>query len=65
MDIMKILFKLGYSDDVPMPDISTKEKAQKYIGLDMQAENAAKEVFLKTMLPQWREEAKANKLLTE
>ena len=65
MDIMKILFKLGYSGDVPMPDISTKEKAQKYIGLDMQTENEAKEAFLKTVIPQWREEAKANKLLTE
>lgn len=65
MDIMKVLFKLGYSSDVPMPDISTKEKAQKFIGLDMQAENKAKEAFLKTVLPQWREEAKANKLLTE
>lgn len=65
MDIMKILFKLGYSGDVPMPDISTKEKAQKYIGLDIQTENEAKEAFLKTVIPQWREEAKANKLLTE
>ena len=65
MDIMKVLFKLGYSGDVPMPDISTKEKAQRYIGLDMKAENEAKEIFLKTVVPQWREEAKANKLLTE
>lgn len=65
MDIMKILFKLGYSGDVPMPDISTKEKAQMYIGLDIQTENEAKEAFLKTVIPQWREEAKANKLLTE
>lgn len=48
-----------------MPDISTKEKAQKYIGLDIQTENEAKEAFLKTVIPQWREEAKANKLLTE
>ena len=48
-----------------MPDISTKEKAQRYIGLDMKAENEAKEIFLKTVVPQWREEAKANKLLTE
>lgn len=65
MAIMKILVKLGYTKDVPMPDISTKEKAQKYIGLDMVAENAAKEEFLKTVLPQWLEEAKANKRLIE
>ena len=31
----KVLAKLGYTDDVPMPDFSTKEKAQQYIGLDI------------------------------
>ena len=39
----KVLAKLGYTDDVPMPDFSTKEKAQQYIGLDMAAERTAKE----------------------
>ena len=31
--IAKVLAKHGFTDNVPMPDISTKEKAQKYIGL--------------------------------
>lgn len=35
--------EIGFTDDVPMPDFSTKEKAQQYIGLDMAAERTAKE----------------------
>ncbi len=42
---IKVLAKHGYTEDVPMPDISTKAKAQEYIGLDMDAERAAKEKF--------------------
>ena len=41
--VSKVLAKHGYTEDVPMPDISTKAKAQEYIGLDMDAERAAKE----------------------
>ena len=48
-----------------MPDISTKEKAQKYIGLDMKSELAAKDEFLKTVIPEWTKEAKANKRFIE
>ena len=47
----------------PMPDISTKDKAQEYIGLDMDAERAAKDNFLKTTAPAWLEKAKANNRL--
>ena len=44
--VSKVLAKHGYTEDVPMPDtISTKAKAQEYIGLDMDAERAAKEKF--------------------
>lgn len=42
-----------------MPDISTKEKAQKFIGLDIAKEKAAKQQFLKTTVPQWIKKAKA------
>lgn len=58
--VSRVLAKHGFTDDVPMPDISTKEKAQQYIGLDMDAERAAKEKFLKTTVPAWLEKAKAN-----
>ncbi len=63
--VSKVLAKLGYTDDVPMPDISTKEKAQQYIGLDMAVERQAKEKFLNTVVPEWIKEAKANKRLAE
>ncbi len=58
--ITKVLAKHGYTDEVPMPDISTKEKAQKYIGLDIPAEKAAKTKFLETVVPKWVDEAKKN-----
>ena len=61
--ISKVLAKHGYTDNVPMPDISTKDKAQEYIGLDMDAERAAKDKFLKTTVPAWLEKAKANNRL--
>lgn len=61
MAIRKILTMHGYTDDVPMPDISTKEKAQQYIGLDIPAEKAAKDKFLKETVPAWLQEAKAKR----
>jgi nitrite reductase (cytochrome c-552) len=44
---------LGRNQEVPYPDISTKEKAQEFIGLDMKKHNADKKVFLETVLPEW------------
>lgn len=59
----KVLAKLGFTDDVPMPDISSKEKAQKYIGLDIPAERVAKQKFMKEVVPQWIQQAKDKKRL--
>ena len=61
MAIAKVLMRYGYSDDVPLPDISTKQKAQQYIGLDISTEKVAKEKFLKEVVPMWIQEAKENK----
>lgn len=41
-----------------MPDISTKEKAQKFIGLDMKKLHAEKERFLNTVVTEWDKKAK-------
>ena len=60
MSLTKVLASLGYNREVSMPDISTKAKAQKYIGLDMISENEEKQKFLETVIPQWTKEAKAN-----
>lgn len=60
MAIGKILVSHGYTEDVPMPDLSTKDKAQQYIGLDMAAEKEAKARFLKEVVPEWLKKAKAS-----
>lgn len=65
MIIRDVLDKHGYDREVPIPDLSTKEKAQKYVGLDIRSEMAAKDEFLKTVIPEWIEEAKANKRFIE
>ncbi len=58
--IAKVLAKHGFTGDVPMPDISTKEKAQAYIGLDMSKLKSQKNMFLDAVVPKWIETAKKN-----
>nr|WP_319401263.1 ammonia-forming cytochrome c nitrite reductase [uncultured Carboxylicivirga sp.] len=55
--LTRLLADLGHNKEVEMPDISTKAKAQKYIGLDMAKLNADKAEFLETVVPKWLEEA--------
>lgn len=57
LEVQRVLFSHGVTD-VPMPDISTKAKAQEYIGLDMKKEIEKKENWKKTVVPKWLEEAK-------
>lgn len=52
IQIMRVLAQLGYTQDVPMPDIFTRAEAQQYIGLDMEAGQQAKQRFLETVIPQ-------------
>lgn len=56
--VARVLSDLGYNQPVPMPDISTKEKAQKFIGLDMEKLHREKAEFKKNLLPKWMEAAK-------
>lgn len=63
LKIQKVLFAHGVTTDVQVPDISTKAKAQAYIGLDMQKENENKAKWIQTVIPKWLEKAKANKRL--
>jgi len=55
--LARLLADLGFNEEVPYPDISTKAKAQKFIGLDMDKLNADKQEFLKTVLPEWLKQA--------
>ena len=63
--IYKVLAKHGFTGDVPMPDISTKAKAQAYIGLDMPTLVAKKKRFLDEIVPKWIDDAKKNGKLIE
>lgn len=63
--ISKILAKHGFIGDVPMHDISTKEKAQAYIGLNMPELKKKKASFLETIAPAWIKSAKEKGKLIE
>lgn len=56
--LARLLADLGYTDEVPYPDISTKAKAQAFAGLDMEKLEKEKAVFKENIIPKWLEEAK-------
>ena len=63
--IAKVLARHGFTGDVPMPDISSKEKAWAYIGLDGKKLQSDKAAFLNTVVPKWVQSAKAQGKLIE
>jgi len=58
LELARLLAKKGITDPVPMPDISTKALAQKYIGFDAATAKAEKKVFLEKVVPEWLAKAK-------
>jgi len=58
LELARVLATLGHNDEVPYPDISTKEKAQAFIGLDMEELNSEKEEFLDEEIEEWMKVAK-------
>ncbi|HRW63181.1 MAG TPA: ammonia-forming cytochrome c nitrite reductase [Bacteroidales bacterium] len=57
LKLARILADLGYNKEVPLPDISTKAKAQEFIGLNMDKLYSDKQRFLKEVAPVWDEKA--------
>jgi nitrite reductase (cytochrome c-552) len=55
--LAKLLTSKGVNK-IDYPDISTKTKAQKYIGLDIDKLKKEKQEFLKTVVPEWVKKAK-------
>ena len=51
--LVRILASHGVNKPIDMPDISTKAKAQKYIGLDMEKLYKEKQEFLEKVVPEW------------
>ena len=56
--LARLLANLGHNKEVAYPDIETKEKAQKFIGLNADKLNSDKQQFLDEIVPKWLEEAK-------
>ena len=63
--LARLLATKGITHEIQIPDISTKEKAQKAIGLNMEQIKAEKQDFIKTVIPQWEEQARKNGLLSQ
>lgn len=64
LELQQVLFAHGVTE-VNMPDISTKAKAQAFIGLDMDKLKGDKDKWIKAVAPKWVEEAKKeNRLLS-
>ncbi len=57
LEVQKVLFAHGVTE-VQLPDISTKAKAQTFIGLDMDKLKSQKAEWMNTVVPQWLEKAK-------
>ena len=55
--LVRIFHKYGFDGEVPYPDIATKAKAQKFIGLDVDKLKKEKEEFKKNVLPEWEKKA--------
>ncbi|MGF1730111.1 ammonia-forming nitrite reductase cytochrome c552 subunit [Photobacterium kasasachensis] len=56
--VVRLLATKGITEEIQIPDISTKEKAQQALGMDMDKMNADKAEFLKTVAPEWDKQAK-------
>lgn len=63
--IARVAAKQGLVGDIPVPDYSTKAKAQQAIGLDMQKLNEKKQKFMDEIVPKWIDEAKKKGTLIE
>ncbi|WP_168926918.1 ammonia-forming nitrite reductase cytochrome c552 subunit [Shewanella donghaensis] len=55
--LAQLLAAKGVKMPIAIPDISTKEKAQEALGMDMDKMNADKQRFLKELAPKWDAEA--------
>jgi nitrite reductase (cytochrome c-552) len=52
LECQRVAAQHGWTKDIPVPDFSTKEKAQRYIGLDMEKLKNRKQQFLNKVVPQ-------------
>lgn len=55
--LARLLATLGQTKEIPYPDITTKAKAQQYIGLPMEQLRKEKEEFINEVIPVWKKKA--------
>mgnify|MGYP001767107822 FL=1 len=55
--LTEIFVRKGVKTPIELPDISTKDKAQKYIGLEMPELLRKKSEFITTVVPEWTKKA--------
>jgi len=51
--LARLLASKGFNQEVPYPDIATKDKAQEFIGLDVKKLREEKQTFKQNLLPKW------------
>lgn len=51
--LSRLLYSLGQKGEIPYPNISTKEEAQAFIGMDAAALKSEKQQFIESVLPEW------------
>lgn len=59
LKLARLLADLGHNEPIPYPDISTKAKAQAYIGLDVETMQKEKDRFVKEVVPEWLKTAQS------
>ncbi|WP_291117954.1 ammonia-forming cytochrome c nitrite reductase [Flavobacterium sp. UBA6135] len=59
LKLARLLASKNFNQAVPMPDFTSKDALQKYIGLDIPKEKAEKQVYLSQIVPQWIRDGKA------
>lgn len=57
LELSRIVARLGHTEEIPIPDVSTKEKAQAYLGIDLDQLQEEKDEFLRTVVPEWLQRA--------
>ena len=55
----------GFNEEVAYPDITTKAKAQKFIGLDVKKLKSEKQRFIKEVVPEWLKQAEKREMKYE
>lgn len=57
LKLARLFADFGHNEEIPYPDISTKAKAQAYIGLPVEKMKTDKKKFIEEVVPEWLKKA--------